>query len=63
MNASQHVLESFWMLAAQDAMLDVAAVLAATERDTSAASIQPMANNPVLAMQWVTIAAPAKATL
>jgi hypothetical protein len=62
MNASQHVLESFWMLAAQDAMLDVAAVLAATERDTSAASIQPMVNNPELAMQWVTISPPVNVT-
>lgn len=40
MNAPQPVLEGCWMLAAQDAMLDVAAAMAATEQETYPGSIQ-----------------------
>ena len=55
MNAPHNVLEECWMLAAQDAMLDVAAAIAATEQETSPASIQSAANRPELAIQWVVL--------
>ena len=54
-NAPQHVLEECWMLAAQDAMLDVAAAMAAAEQETSLASIQSVANRPELAIQWAVL--------
>lgn len=55
MNAPRHVLEECSMLALQDAMLDVAAAIAATEQETSPASIQSAANHPGLAIQWVVL--------
>jgi hypothetical protein len=54
-NARLHVLKECWMLAAQDAMLDVAAAMAATELETSPASIQSAADHSELAIQWVVL--------
>lgn len=46
-------LYSFWELALQDTLLDVAATIAATEPEIAAMPMRPAAVRSALAMHWV----------
>lgn len=53
MSAGDTRLYSFWELALQDTLLDVAATIAATEPETAAMPMRPAAVRSALAVHWV----------